>query len=67
MATRIPYPPGKTRCDWCHKTTGWKDINLTHDNEALCPRCWPAWLDIIGEDTGRYQATGRQDGPERPA
>jgi hypothetical protein len=44
-----PYPPGQTDCDWCHKDLAWKDVNFTEDNEALCPVCWPQWLEIIGE------------------
>lgn len=50
MATTIGHPPGATHCDWCHKSVAWKDTNLTHDNEALCPACWPSWLSIIGTD-----------------
>jgi hypothetical protein len=48
MATTIGFPPGKTKCDWCHKAVEWKDTDFTHDNEALCPKCWPTWLGIIG-------------------
>lgn len=45
----IGYPPGTTRCDWCHKALAWKDSKMTHDNEALCPMCWPSWLAITAE------------------
>lgn len=48
MATTISNPPGATYCDWCSKALAWKDVQYA-EHEALCPKCWPSWLEIIAD------------------
>lgn len=61
----IGYPPGATHCDWCHTSIAWTDTSFTHDNEALCPACWPTWLSLIddGENGPDSAAELRERGP----
>lgn len=50
--TKIGNPPGATRCDWCHKALAWEAGQFSQDNEFLCPKCWPTYLEIIADSKG---------------